>query len=322
MRDVIRQANAARTLHAWLRRVALTAVPLAGLVGCGSDCDLPDYTMPGQVDGGVPWSTGSKHDPSECAPYCGQYTTHDVCYHTENTGCTASSQSTVVCNIHYVSCSNSPCGRLPAGLIRSDSGPPREGIAAYLSDSAHLEGAAVFAFHALERELRAHGAPSDLIARARSAQRDEARHQVAMSRLAARFGGSEWPVNVKPSGTRPLVDVAAENAAEGCVRETFGAAVAAWQAQWAEDRAVRRAMRAIARDEAEHAALGWAVDGWIRERLPPDAVERVDQARTRALESVRASARKAVPAELSAVLGLPDARASEHLFSALAPLWS
>ena len=64
MRDLIRQANAARTLHAWLRRVALTAVPLAGLVGCGSDCDLPDYTMPGQVDGGVPWSTGSKHDPS------------------------------------------------------------------------------------------------------------------------------------------------------------------------------------------------------------------------------------------------------------------
>ena len=100
-----------------------------------------------------------------------------------------------------------------------------------------------------------------------------------MSSLAARFGGSEWPVNVKPSGTRPLVDVAAENAAEGCVCETFGAALAAWQAQWAEDRAVRRAMRAIARDEAEHAALGWAV--------PPDAVERVDQARTRALESVR-----------------------------------
>jgi hypothetical protein len=61
--------------------------------------------------------------------------------------------------------------------------------------------------------------------------------------------------------------MALDNATEGCVRETFGAAAAAVQARSASDLAVRRAMRSIARDEASHATLSWAIDAWAKTKL-------------------------------------------------------
>jgi hypothetical protein len=161
-----------------------------------------------------------------------------------------------------------------------------------------------------------------LIARARSAQRDEKRHHAAMSGLAARFGGHLSPIEVEDKGVRPLVDVALENAVEGCVRETWGAAVAVFQGECAGDRAVRRAMRSIAIDEAEHASLGWAIDAWAVPRLRPAERERVEAARRRALGLFVAQVQKPVASELSTTLGLPDRSASTRLMNALAPLWS
>ena len=179
-----------------------------------------------------------------------------ACYNIEITGCSASSASTVICQHHWTYCAPSPCGRLPAGLCESATGEQPSLIAAILADAAHLEGAAVFAFQWVERELMVHGAPALLVERARSAQRDEKRHHAAISGLAARFGAQVAAVEVDPVGVRPLVEVAVENAIEGCVRETWGAAVAAFQGERAGDRAVRRAMRSIAIEEAEHASLG------------------------------------------------------------------
>src|SRR4029079_4274037 len=62
--------------------------------------------------------------------------------------------------------------------------------------------------------------------------------------------------------TRPLAEVAIENAVEGCVRETFGAMMATYQAAHAEDAEIARIMRRVARDETRHAALSWAVARW------------------------------------------------------------
>jgi len=191
-----------------------------------------------------------------------------------------------------------------------------------MADAARLEGAAVLAFQALERELIAHGAPAHLVARARSAQRDEARHHAAMSKLAARFGAQVPNVEVEVFEVRTLVELAVENAVEGCVRETFGAAVAAYQGEWAGDRAIRRAMRSIARDEAEHASLGWAIDAWAAARLQPRERGLVATARRDACERVLAQTREPIPVELSTTLGLPGAAASARLITALAPLWS
>jgi len=103
-----------------------------------------------------------------------------------------------------------------------------------------------------------------------------------------------------------------ENAVEGCVRETWGAAVAAYQGECATDRAVRRAMRAIAADEAEHAALGWAVDGWARSHLSAQEADRVDAARLEAYRQL--AAQRAAPSD---VLGLPGPEASARMLDAL-----
>ena len=127
---------------------------------------------------------------------------------------------------------------------------------------------------------------------------------------------------VEVLGVRTLIELAVENAVEGCVRETFGAAVAIYQGQCAGDRAMRRAMRSIAIDEGEHAALGWEIDAWARTRLSRKDTARVENARHEARQRLLAETQEPIAPELTSVLGLPDAAASARLIAALAPLWS
>jgi hypothetical protein len=195
-------------------------------------------------------------------------------------------------------------------------------VAAQLAAAAHLEGAAVFAFEALERELLAHQAPLQLVARARSAQRDETRHHSAISGLAIRFGARVPAVEVEGTAIRTLVEMAIENAVEGCVRETYGVAVAALQGESARNLSIRRAMRTIAIDEAEHAALAWAIDTWARPRLSHGERAQVETARRQASAQLIAKVQEAAASpELSTILGLPTPAASAHLITTLAPLW-
>src|SRR5262245_13239428 len=95
--------------------------------------------------------------------------------------------------------------------------------------------------------------------------------------------------------------MAIENAIEGCGRETWGAVVALWQAHRATDPEVRAAYRSIADDEARHAALGWAIDAWVRTRLDASAHARIDAAREAAVRELF----EGHDAEALAVLGLP-----------------
>ncbi len=114
--------------------------------------------------------------------------------------------------------------------------------------------------------------------------------------------------------------MAIENAVEGCVRETYGAAVAALQGESAGNLSVRRAMRAIAVDEAEHASLAWAVDAWARARLAPGESTQVKAAREHARAQLIARVQEAAPRELSTTLGLPMPPAAEHLVSTISAL--
>jgi len=319
MRNLESELNAARALHRWLRNAALTAIPVFGLAGCGSDCDRSDFSVAQQFDGG--WAVGSEHSAADCAQYCGVGRS-DICSGTVVTGCSVQSAATVSCNNHYTYCADTPCGRLPAGL-RSRPGDRVQcsPVAAYLARAARLEGAAVFAFRALERELVAHGAPESLVSRAKQAQGDETRHHAAMAGLAGRFGASVLPVQVEEVPIRSLVEIAVENAVEGCVRETWGAAVAAYQGEAARDRSVRRAMRSIAVDEAEHALLGWNVDAWARRRLSRADGAKVDAALAASRDHLLQGANAVAPV-LRDLCGLPDAAASSRLLAALGTLWS
>lgn len=324
VRDPIRVWRTGRALHRWLRRAAFTAIPLAGLCSCG-DCDHPVLTDSRFVDGGIAWAPGSRHSAGECLQfqYCPNTTRQEPCGTYEFIGCVvpADGGSFIQCQTRITSCFQPNCGRIPAGLKWASRAAQPSGVAVQLAAAAHLEGAAVFAFQALERELVAHRAPVRLVLRARSAQRVEKRHHSAISGLAIGFGASVPAVEVEPTGIRTLVEMAAENAVEGCVRETYGAAVAAFQGESAGNRSVRRAMRAIAVDEAEHASLAWAIDAWARRRLAPRERALVEAAREQARAQLIAEVRKFTPPELSSTLGLPTPAAAEHLTRTLAALW-
>jgi hypothetical protein len=112
-----------------------------------------------------------------------------------------------------------------------------------------------------------------------------------------------------------------ENAIEGCVRETFGALVATWQARAAGDRTALRALAGIARDETRHAELAWAVDGWARGRLDGGARRRLTAARRQAVAELRQSVIEP-PSLVARRVGLPDAtRTRQLLDAATAELW-
>ncbi|HZF50426.1 MAG TPA: hypothetical protein VE093_17330 [Polyangiaceae bacterium] len=90
-----------------------------------------------------------------------------------------------------------------------------------------------------------------------------------------------------------------------CVRETYGALVAAWQARASVDPVVRAVMRRIARDEARHAALGWEVARWAEARLSRADRARVSEARDSARRALSEAATQEVPEELIRYAGLP-----------------
>jgi hypothetical protein len=198
-------------------------------------------------------------------------------------------------------------GRRPAGLVKPKRIHAPDAVGRWLAHAAWLEAASIPAFIYLARELDQHGAPRGLARAALAAARDEIRHAQIMRRVAARYGAAVPAVDVALPRQRPLEDMAIENAIEGCVRETWGAVVALWQAHRAADPELRAVYRAIADDEARHAALGWAVDAWVRTRLDAAAHARIDAAREAAVRELF----EGHEAEALAVLGLPfgeDAR--------------
>lgn len=189
----------------------------------------------------------------DCAAACGA-----------NANCEFAEPGRVSCTRTIVDCP--PAGRRPAGeLIALEAAPTDDPVVRWLRDATILEAASVAAFDALARELEAHGAPPALARGARRAMRDELAHTRSMASLAALYGGPlRLRVDVGPSEPRPLAELAAHNAIEGCQREAWGAVEAASRARYAADPRVRAAFASIARDEARHALLAFAIDDWIR----------------------------------------------------------
>jgi hypothetical protein len=213
-------------------------------------------------------------------------------------------------------------GRRPAGLCRTRRPRATNVLGDYFARASHLEAASVRAFERLQRELMAHGAPQELRDAAARSACDERRHARVTARIARRFGGQPPKVRMKPSAARSLERIAVENVVEGCVRETAGALIATWQASKASDPEVRRCMKSIAADETRHAALAWAVAGWLETRLSSRAIERVARARRAAVARLESELPLALPVDLVVVAGLPSARDARALLATLSTrLW-
>jgi hypothetical protein len=122
---------------------------------------------------------------------------------------------------------------------------------------------------------------------------------------------------------RALETIAVENAVEGCVRETFGAALAMVQAQTARDGAVRAAMARIAPDETRHAELAWDVARWLDTQLAADSRARVRRARRQAADALLQATQNEAERDAMPDLGLPAPAHAEALArTLLKSLWN
>jgi hypothetical protein len=205
-------------------------------------------------------------------------------------------------------------GRRPAGLAAESELRSGHPAGLLFAAAGRLEAASVPAFAHLARELRAHGAPLVLVDGALQARRDEVRHTRQMRALARRFGTVPVNARVRPTGLRSLEVVATENAVEGCVRETYGALVAWWQAIHSDDAVVRTTMRQVAADETRHAALAHEIHQWAIDRLSAENRRSVDQARANAFDDLSEEVSHAeVPEPAIRAGGYPSKAAAKWL---------
>jgi hypothetical protein len=209
-------------------------------------------------------------------------------------------------------------GRLPAGLCRRR--PRRRAtspVGEFFAEVAHLEAAAVAAFGQLSAELRLHGAPRGLVTSSRRAIHEERRHARVMARLARRYGGRPVAPRIQPVQPRSLANVAIDNAAEGCIRETYGALVAMVQSRRARDPVVKQALGGIARDELRHAALSWDLAQWARTSMNASERRRVRRAEQDALERLETELTGPQPESVCRAAGMPDPDEARRLFVGL-----
>jgi hypothetical protein len=317
-----------RRLVEIFRRAALVVAPATSLAlsGCGPCPPVDQIYLLRDPDAETQALIDACRDATapDCTPLCEKLVgpQHDAFAH-----CELHADSDGYAVVHVGWQPVCPGGRRPARMALGDAPPVASAAGRWFAGLHQLEAASVSAFRFLHDELTAAGAPEELRRAARAAARDERRHAALVAALARRYGGAPRRPTVTPTPPRPLSAMAEENAVEGCVREAFGALLACVQAGTSRDPVVRAAMRAIARDEARHAALALAVDGWVRTRLTPAARRRIDAAREAAIDELlretTANADDSRSPELSEIVGLPDPTASYGLLTALrGSLWA
>lgn len=301
------------------------------------DADAPDADLPdGPIITFPPCVSGTVADEAKwccdatSAPNCGASNSGDTCVIDCQRVCTAltgandafscfrSADADGGATIQYL-CGACGVGRIPAGLAACDEGGT---VGERLAFQAYYEAASVFAFDDLAAALRrlatvAPVALVALIARIEQAAREERVHAATMSALAARYGAAVRAPEAPPSTARTLLDFARENAIEGCVRETYGALVAAHQARFAGRADLRAAFAAIAADEASHAALSWDLHDFFGRLLGPAVAAELDAAREAAFAAFAEDASNRPESFVDRVLGVPRGPRAVALLAAL-----
>jgi hypothetical protein len=181
------------------------------------------------------------------------------------------------------------------------------GAGGYLARMAHFEAASVAAFTRLADELEELNAPVELVEQAGRFAREEVIHAHAVAALAKKRGAHPPGPKLKPLPLRTLEQVAAENAAEGCVREAFGALVGMHQSLYATAPDVRTTMKLVARDELTHAAFSFELQGHFFFRLDSEARARVEVVREKAIAALLHQVFSYEDAPWREELGLPAA---------------
>ena len=275
-----------RRLVVLLRRLLHTSVPVSLAIAACEDTGAIEETVRVRSDQ-APWAelvAACRADDDACDPLCEKvlaaegedptYVTLEECRFRD----LAADLAEVELTYRYPP---EACGRRPAGW--TPAATAGGSVAAHLARCAELEEVSVHAFLRLAAELAELDAPPPLVRAARAAAADEVRHAALVGGLARALGAAPPPVRVAAAGSRSPGDIAEENAAEGCVREGFGALLATWQAVHAADPLVAAASAIVAPDERRHARLARAVDRFLAPRLTRAEARRVREARRGAL---------------------------------------
>jgi hypothetical protein len=235
----------------------------------------------------------------------------------------AASGCPVVSGTVSITCASTPClGRRTSGVDEPRAFDGRS-LGEYFATCAYFEAMSVHAFERLATELAAHGAPARLVQAARRARRDEIRHAQTTGEIARRFGVEPSRPARRDLPVRSLFDMALENAVEGCVRETYGAAFALVRAARAQDPQVRAAMQSIGHDECRHAQLGWGIAAWASTRLDRGQREAVRRAMQLAVRELMAEGGDRLAPECRALGGLPSEAEHRRMVGLLdAALWA
>lgn len=301
--------------------IAGTNTPATALA---ADCKVspPNITGCGGAEVEVLSSLGSCSLPEEgtvplerCAALCGNFETRSCRMYTRS----KDKKVGVFCDAAKPCLGRRPARRLRTSATRGGGGP----IAAYLRYAAKMEHASVEAFHELERQLTSHGAPAHLRSACRRASADEARHATAMSALLRARDAKPAALRSKEGrGFSSLVALAIHNETQGVVGETWGAFLARHQAEHASDPSVQRAMRAIWKEELEHAALSLRISTWVKSKLGPADRAKVVRARARALDRLehRAKTMRFPGEDAQHTLGWPSPEEHVAIVSAIAEL--
>jgi rubrerythrin len=219
--------------------------------------------------------------------------------------------------------SNACAGRRPEGWVAQGTAFSGSTLADHFAIMAEFEAASVTAFEVLAGELAHHGAPADLIERLREAAREEVVHARETSAMARALGAEPKPARIEPKPIRSLEAIALDNAVEGCVRETFGAAVGCYQAEAACDPRIAALMRQLAADEIGHAELAFDLHDWLIPKLSAAARARVMSAREAAVDTLACELQVEPGVALRELAGLPGANAAAKLHETLRrELWA
>ncbi|HTU61725.1 MAG TPA: hypothetical protein VMF89_24885 [Polyangiales bacterium] len=262
-------------------------------------------------DGGAPWEVGSRIRAIDIGY---EVETNYNCYGVISTARTLVSRAG---DINVLSRHPFCLGRRPAGLAPAAPCANSSDLGAYFARATQLEAASVFAFEQLARDLARLGAPSELIAFARRSAHEEATHTQMMGGLAQRFGAELEPARITPAASRDALAIAIENAVEGCVRETYGAALACYQAETAQDPAVRAVMARVFEDETKHAQLAWEIAAWLEPQLADADREAVQHARSAAYAQLRSEIETSLSQEARARIGMPSVAVGARLLAQL-----
>ncbi len=135
-----------------------------------------------------------------------------------------------------------------------------------------VETGASLRFAALSQGMRGAGAPATLVELAARASADEVRHAAHCADILRSRHAEVPPPETRllffgPRDLGPEQRLTYEVVAQSCISETESMATLVTLLDAASDAHLRTVLQELARDEVQHARLGWAYLAWAKDRL-------------------------------------------------------